>query len=40
MFHIGENTFYDWKNDIPMKILEYKRSEISDENSGVQKVQN
>ncbi len=27
-FKIGENTFYDRKNKIPMKILESKRSEI------------
>jgi hypothetical protein len=28
MFRIGRNTFYDWKNKIPMKILEFKRSGI------------
>jgi hypothetical protein len=28
VFRIGKNTFYDWKNKIPMKILEFKRSEI------------
>jgi hypothetical protein len=28
MFRIGGNTFYDWKNKIPMKILEFKRSGI------------
>ncbi len=28
MFRIGGNTFYDWKNKILMKILEFKRSEI------------
>jgi hypothetical protein len=26
MFRIGGNTFYNWKNKIPMKILEFKRS--------------
>jgi hypothetical protein len=28
MFRIGGNTFYDPKNKIPMKILEFKRSGI------------
>jgi hypothetical protein len=28
MFRIGRNTFYDRKNKIPMKILEFKRSRI------------
>jgi hypothetical protein len=28
VFRIGGNTFCDWKNKIPMKILESKRSEI------------
>ncbi len=28
MFRIGENTFYNQKNKIPMKILEFKRSGI------------
>jgi hypothetical protein len=28
MFRIGGNTFYDQKNKIPMKILEFKRSGI------------
>ncbi len=28
MFRIGGNTFYDRKNKIPMKILEFKRSGI------------
>jgi hypothetical protein len=28
VFRIGGNTFYDWKNKIPMKILEFKRSGI------------
>ncbi len=28
MFRIGGNTFYDWKNKIPMKIPEFKRSGI------------
>jgi hypothetical protein len=28
VFRIGRNTFYDWKNKIPMKILEFKRSGI------------
>ncbi len=28
MFRIGGNTFYDWKNKIPMKIQEFKRSGI------------
>jgi hypothetical protein len=28
MFRIGRNIFYDWKNKIPMKIPEFKRSEI------------
>jgi hypothetical protein len=27
-FRIGGNTFYDWKNKIPMKVLESKRSKI------------
>jgi hypothetical protein len=25
MFQIGGNTFYDQKNEIPLKILEFKR---------------
>jgi hypothetical protein len=28
MFQIDRNTFYDWKNKIPMKISEFKRSRI------------
>ncbi len=28
VFRIGGNTFYDWKNKIPMKILVFKRSGI------------
>ncbi len=28
MFRICGNTFYDWKNKIPMKIPEFKRSGI------------
>ncbi len=28
VFRIGGNTFYDWKNKIPMKIPESKRSKI------------
>jgi hypothetical protein len=28
VFRIGGNTFYDRKNKIPMKILEFKRSKI------------
>jgi hypothetical protein len=28
VFRIGGNTFYDWKNKIPMKIPEFKRSGI------------
>ncbi len=28
VFRIGRNTFYDQKNKIPMKILEFKRSRI------------
>jgi hypothetical protein len=28
VFQIGGNTFYDWKNKIPMKIPEFKRSGI------------
>jgi hypothetical protein len=28
MFRIGGNTFYDWKNKIPKKIPESKRSEV------------
>ncbi len=28
VFRIGGNTFYNWKNKIPMKILEFKRSGI------------
>jgi hypothetical protein len=28
VFKIGGNTFYDRKNKIPMKILEFKRSGI------------
>ncbi len=28
VLRIGGNTFYDWKNEIPMKILEFKRSGI------------
>jgi hypothetical protein len=28
VFGIGGNTFYDWKNKIPMKIPESKRSKI------------
>ncbi len=28
VFRIGENTFYNRKNEIPMKILEFKRSGI------------
>jgi hypothetical protein len=28
VFRVGGNTFYDWKNKIPMKILESKRSKI------------
>jgi hypothetical protein len=28
VFRIGGNTFYDRKNKIPMKILEFKRSGI------------
>jgi hypothetical protein len=28
VFRIGGNTFYDWKNKILMKILEFKRSGI------------
>ncbi len=28
MFQIGGNTFYHWKNEISMKILEFKRSGI------------
>jgi hypothetical protein len=28
VFKIGRNTFYDRKNKIPMKILEFKRSGI------------
>ncbi len=28
MFRIGGKTFYDQKNKIPMKIPEFKRSEI------------
>jgi hypothetical protein len=28
MHRIGRNTYYDWKNKIPMKILEFKRSRI------------
>jgi hypothetical protein len=26
MFRIGGNKFYDQKNEIPMKILDFKRS--------------
>ncbi len=28
MFRIGGSAFYDWKNKIPRKILEFKRSGI------------
>jgi hypothetical protein len=28
VFRIGGNTFYDWKNKVPMKIPEFKRSGI------------
>jgi hypothetical protein len=28
MFRIGGNTFYDWKNKIPIKVPEFKRSGI------------
>jgi hypothetical protein len=28
VFRIGGNTFYDPKNKIPMKILDFKRSRI------------
>jgi hypothetical protein len=28
VFRIGRKTFYDWKNKIPMKIPEFKRSGI------------
>jgi hypothetical protein len=28
MFRIGRNTFYVWKNKIPMKIPEFKRFRI------------
>jgi hypothetical protein len=28
VFRIGRNTFYDWKNKIQMKILEFKGSGI------------
>ncbi len=28
VFGIGGNTFYNWKNKIPMKIQEFKRSGI------------
>jgi hypothetical protein len=28
VFRIGRNTFFDWKNKIPIKILEFKRSRI------------
>ncbi len=28
VFRIGGNTFYDWKNKIPVKIPEFKRSGI------------
>jgi hypothetical protein len=28
VLRIGRNKFYDQKNEIPMKILEFKRSQI------------